>query len=67
MAQFVSYKTTNDALDTANLFFKKVVKIHGFPTMTISNKDVKFQGHLWRTPSKILVTNYPLIFPTIHK
>ena len=61
MAHFVPCKSTYDASDIAHLFFKEVVRIHGLPPIIVSNRDVKFQGHFWRTLFKKLGTNLTYI------
>ena len=62
MAHFVPCKSSNDAFHNANKFFKKLVRIHGFMTSIVSNRDVKFQGHFWRTLWKKLGTNLSFSF-----
>ena len=57
MTHFVPCKSSNDDPHIANLFFKEVVRIHGLPTSIILDRDVKFQGHFWRTLWKKLGTN----------
>ena len=57
MAHFLSCKSTYDASHIAYLFFKEVVRIHGLPQKIVSDREVKFQGHFWRTLFKKLGTN----------
>ena len=49
MTHFIACKKTNDATDIDNLFFSKIIKLHGFPLSIVSDRDTKFVGHLWRT------------------
>jgi hypothetical protein len=57
MAQFIACKNTNDATNIANLFFKEVVRLHGFPKSIVYDRDTQFVGHFWRTLWKTLGTN----------
>ena len=49
MAHFIRCHKTDDAINIANLFSKKIVRLYGAPRSIVLNRDAKFLGHFWKT------------------
>ena len=63
MDHFIACSKTNDATHIVDLFFKKVVHLHGLPMTIVSDRDVKFLSHFLRTLYNKLRTK--LLFSTV--
>ncbi|MCY6525004.1 hypothetical protein OYG11_12445, partial [Actinobacillus pleuropneumoniae] len=42
VAQFIVVKSSYSASEVAQVFIKKIVRLHGVPTKIVLDKDVKF-------------------------
>ena len=54
MAHFIGLPTNATAKDITNVFLREVWKLHGLPTVIISDMDAKFSGEFWESLCKLL-------------
>ena len=69
MVHFIVREKTNDATRIEELFFSKVVHLHGLLKNITSNKDTKFLSHFWRIFWRKLGTKLQFngaYYPQIH-
>ncbi|WVZ88396.1 LOW QUALITY PROTEIN: hypothetical protein U9M48_034923 [Paspalum notatum var. saurae] len=65
MAHFIPCHKTDDAVHVADLFFRKIIRLHGVPNTIVSHRDAKFFSHFWRNLWHKLGTKL-LFFTTCH-
>ena len=56
MEQFIPCKRESDGRGITILFFKEIVRLHGFSKRITLDRDTKFMGYFWRTLWKYLYT-----------
>lgn len=54
MAHFLPMKGTPSALETANIFLKEIIRLHGVPKNIVSDRGVQFTSKFWRELCKAL-------------
>ena len=48
MVYFLPYSQTANAFRVAKIFFDGIVKLHGLPKTTMSDRDMKFTSYFWK-------------------
>jgi hypothetical protein len=46
-AQFIGVRKTDSTKQTAEIFYKNIYKLHGFPKVTVNDRDAKFKRKVW--------------------
>ena len=47
-SHFIPMKTTYKVANIADIFLKKIFRLHGIPKVIISDRDPKFTGNFWK-------------------
>lgn len=56
MVHFIACKKNSDATRVDELFFSKIVRLHGVPKTITSDQDTKFLSQFWQTLYKKMGT-----------
>lgn len=49
IAHFVPCYKTEDVINVSCLYFREIVCLHGVPRTIVSDRDIKFLTHFWRS------------------
>jgi hypothetical protein len=67
MAHFIPCHKSYNASHVTDLFFTKIVRLHGVPNTIVSDGDAKFLSHFWRTLWFKFGQNYCFLLLVIRK
>ena len=48
MTHFITCHKTDDATNMADLFFKEIIRLHGFSRTIVSDRNTKFLSYFWK-------------------
>lgn len=51
---FVASKTKDTASDVARIFFDNIFRLHGMPTVIVSDRDTKFTSRFWQELHRLM-------------
>lgn len=57
MVHFIPCKRTPDVMNVAQLFFREVYRLHDLPMSIVSDRDIRFISHFWRSLWKSVNTS----------
>jgi len=67
MAHFIPCHKTDNVVHVAELFFKKIVRLHGMPRSIVSDQDTRFLSHFWKVLLGKFGTKLFFLFHITHK
>jgi len=56
-AHFFAITSSYTTIQVANLFFKKIFRLHGLPRTLVSDRDSKFMSNFWQKLFKLYGTS----------
>ena len=63
MIHLIPYRITTGAVETANLYFREVFRLHGLPDTIVSDRDTRFTSKFWQQLWKRCGTNLRMSTP----